>query len=55
VEHPVENFGDPGAALGAILLGRAAIGLQRGYRQGPCLVWCSSDREERGAAMIHSV
>jgi 3-oxoacyl-[acyl-carrier-protein] synthase-1 len=50
--HPVENFGDPGAALGPLMLGLAALGLQRRYRQGPCLVWCSSDRAERGAALL---
>ncbi|AGC48183.1 hypothetical protein MYSTI_06910 [Myxococcus stipitatus DSM 14675] len=50
--HPVENIGDPGAALGPVMLGLAAIGLQRGYLPGPCLVWCSSDREERGAALL---
>lgn len=54
IYHPVENFGDPGAALGPLMLGLTAIGLQRGYRHGPCLVWCSSDREERGAALVSS-
>ena len=54
LHHPVENFGDPGAALGPLMLGLAAIGLQRGYRRGPCLVWCSSDREERGAALMRA-
>jgi 3-oxoacyl-[acyl-carrier-protein] synthase I len=52
IHHPVENLGDPGAALGPLMVGLAAIGLQRGYRRGPCLVWCSSDREERGAALL---
>lgn len=54
VEHPVEFLGDPGAALGPLMVGLAAIGLQRGYRQGPCLVWCASDREERAAALVHT-
>jgi 3-oxoacyl-[acyl-carrier-protein] synthase-1 len=54
IEHPVEFMGDPGAALGPIMVGVAAIGLQRGYRQGPCLVWCASDREERAAALVHA-
>jgi 3-oxoacyl-[acyl-carrier-protein] synthase-1 len=52
VEHPVEFMGDPGAALGPVMLALAAIGLRKGYRQGPCLVWCSSDREERGAVLL---
>jgi 3-oxoacyl-[acyl-carrier-protein] synthase-1 len=52
LEHPVQNFGDPGAALGPLMVGLAAIGLQRGYQEGPCLVWCSSDREERATALV---
>jgi 3-oxoacyl-[acyl-carrier-protein] synthase-1 len=54
-EHPIECMGDPGAALGPILLSLAAIGIQRGYRPAPCLVWCSSDREPRGAALVDAV
>jgi 3-oxoacyl-[acyl-carrier-protein] synthase-1 len=52
IEHPVQNIGDPGAALGPLMVGLAAIGLQRGYREEPCLVWCSSDRETRGAVLV---
>ncbi|MFP2930447.1 hypothetical protein ACLESO_35665 [Pyxidicoccus sp. 3LG] len=54
MEHPVEFIGDPGAALGTLMAGLAAIGLQKGYRQGPCLLWCGSDRAERAAALLHS-
>ena len=54
VEHPVECFGDPGAALGPLMVGLAAIGLTRGYRKGPCLVYCSSDREERAAVLVRA-
>jgi 3-oxoacyl-[acyl-carrier-protein] synthase-1 len=54
IEHPIQNFGDPGAALGPLMVGLAAIGLQRGYREDPCLVWCSSDREARGAALVRA-
>lgn len=50
--HIADSFGDPGAALGPLMIGVAAIGLQRGYRQGPCLVWCGSDRGERGAVLL---
>ncbi len=52
VEHPVDCFGDPGAALGAMMTALGAIGMQRGYRRSPCLVWCSSDMAERGAAVV---
>jgi 3-oxoacyl-[acyl-carrier-protein] synthase-1 len=52
LEHPVQNFGDPGAALGPLMVGLAAIGLHRGHQEGPCLVWCSSDGSERGAALL---
>lgn len=55
LEHPIDCMGDPGAALGPILLSLAAIGVQREYRQAPCLVWCSSDRETRGAALVDAV
>ena len=50
--HPVDCFGDPGAALGPILTGLAAIGIKQGHVSEPCLAWCSSDREERGAALL---
>lgn len=53
IEHPADCFGDPGAALGPLMLGLGAVGMQKGYLDGPCLVWCSSDRQERGAALIH--
>ena len=54
VEHPADCLGDAGAALGPILLGLAAIGLEKGYREGPCLVWSTSDREARGAALLRA-
>jgi len=50
--HPVDCFGDAGAALGPLLMGLAAIGIRKGYLREPCLAWCSSDREERGAALL---
>jgi 3-oxoacyl-[acyl-carrier-protein] synthase-1 len=55
IEHPAENFGDPGAGAGPLMVGMAALGLSRGYRQGPCLVSCSSDREERAAVLLRAV
>jgi 3-oxoacyl-[acyl-carrier-protein] synthase-1 len=54
IEHPVQNVGDPGAALGPLMVGLAAMGIQRGYRQAPCLVWCSSDHEARGAVLVRA-
>jgi 3-oxoacyl-[acyl-carrier-protein] synthase-1 len=54
IMHPAEYIGDPGAALGAILMGLAAIGCQRRYRPSPCLVWCASDKEARAATLIQT-
>jgi 3-oxoacyl-[acyl-carrier-protein] synthase I len=54
IEHPIQNFGDPGAALGPLMVALSAIGLQRGYREDPCLVWCSSDCGKRGAALMRA-
>jgi 3-oxoacyl-[acyl-carrier-protein] synthase-1 len=44
VFHPADCYGDAGAATGAILLALAATALRRGDREGPALVWASSDR-----------
>jgi 3-oxoacyl-[acyl-carrier-protein] synthase-1 len=54
-EHPVDCFGDPGAALGPVTVGLAAIGMQKGYLDGPSLIWCSSDREPRAAALVQGM
>lgn len=51
-EHPADCFGDVGAAFAPTLAGLAALGLARGYRRGPALVWCSSEHELRGAACV---
>lgn len=53
-EHPVEFMGDPGAALGPMMVALSVLGIQRGYREAPCLVWCSSDWAARGAALIET-
>jgi|CXWL01.1.fsa_nt_gi 3-oxoacyl-[acyl-carrier-protein] synthase-1 len=55
MEHPVDCFGDPGAALGPLMIGLATVGMQKGYLKGPSLIWCSSDREPRGAAVIQGL
>ncbi len=52
LEHPAECVGDPGAASGPLSLGLAALGIHKQYRDAPCLVWCSSDREPRAAALV---
>lgn len=52
LQHPVDCFGDAGAALGPLLIALGAIGIQKGYVSEPCLAWASSDREERGAALL---
>jgi len=51
-EHPADCFGDTGAAAGPLLLGLAAIGMNKGYLADPSLVWCSSEGELRGAARV---
>jgi 3-oxoacyl-[acyl-carrier-protein] synthase-1 len=52
IEHPADGFGDLGAAFGPSLVALAAIGMGRGYRKDPCLVFCSSDRGARAAALV---
>lgn len=52
IEHPADCLGDTGAAAGPIMLGLATVGIQRGYRRDPCLVWCTSDRAPRAAALL---
>lgn len=54
IEHPADCVGDTGAALGAMLAALAAMALHDGHRQGPCLVWCSSDLATRGAALVRN-
>jgi 3-oxoacyl-[acyl-carrier-protein] synthase I len=52
VEHPADCMGDPGAALGLIMLGLATYHLARQASEHAALVWCSSDRGERAAALV---
>lgn len=52
IEHPADCCGDPGAALGPLMLGLAALDLARGRIDGTCLVWTASDRGERAAAVL---
>jgi 3-oxoacyl-[acyl-carrier-protein] synthase-1 len=52
VIHPADCFGDAGAAMAPLLIGLGAEGLRKGYRRETCLVWCSSDRGDRGAVLV---
>jgi 3-oxoacyl-[acyl-carrier-protein] synthase-1 len=52
IHHPADCYGDTGAANGALMVGLAALGLAEGYREGPCLVYGSSDRGLRAALAL---
>jgi 3-oxoacyl-[acyl-carrier-protein] synthase I len=54
LQHAADCIGDAGAALGPIQLALAATGLSMGHHQAPCLVWSTSDRDARGAAVLLS-
>jgi 3-oxoacyl-[acyl-carrier-protein] synthase-1 len=51
-EHPADCYGDPGAAAGPLMVGLAALGMKDRQIQGPCLVYCSSEHEKRGALCL---
>ncbi len=55
MNHPVESFGDPGAALGIIMIGMVVNGFTDTYINSPCLIWCSSDKGSRGAVLISDI
>lgn len=52
VSHPADCFGDPGAAMGALLLAIGARAISRGERRGPALIWAASDGETRACALL---
>jgi 3-oxoacyl-[acyl-carrier-protein] synthase-1 len=52
LEHPADCYGDLGAATGGVLMALAHIALTHRHCSGPALVWASSDREERGCALV---
>jgi 3-oxoacyl-[acyl-carrier-protein] synthase-1 len=54
IEHPADCTGDTGAAAGPLMLALAAAGIRKGYRRDPCLVWCTSDRAARAAALLEA-
>lgn len=51
-EHPADCYGDPGAAAGPLMIGLAASGMKNGDIPPPCLVYCSSEHEKRGAVCL---
>jgi 3-oxoacyl-[acyl-carrier-protein] synthase-1 len=55
IRHPAENYGDVGAASGALLVILAAIGIIKGYRQSPALVYASSDHGDRAVTLVSAV
>jgi 3-oxoacyl-[acyl-carrier-protein] synthase-1 len=55
VEHPIDCFGDIGAALGPVMVGLAAEGCKSQRYDMPALVWCSSEGQERAAALLDVV
>jgi len=54
LEHPADCFGDAGAAMGTLLVVVSALALTEGYREGPCLDWCTSDYGDCGAVTLSS-
>ncbi len=54
LEHPADCVGDTGAAMGLIMTILSVIAMQKRYRRGPCIVWCTSDYGNCGALKINS-
>jgi 3-oxoacyl-[acyl-carrier-protein] synthase-1 len=52
IEHPAEYIGYPGAALGPLMLGTAALFLRGRTAVGPALIWACSDSGQRGALLL---
>jgi 3-oxoacyl-[acyl-carrier-protein] synthase-1 len=52
--HPADCFGDTGAAVGALLVGLAALGRVRAGGGGASLVYASSDHGERAAVFLQA-
>jgi 3-oxoacyl-[acyl-carrier-protein] synthase I len=52
MHHPAECFGDIGGAAGPALAALSALGVGRGYRRSPTLVYASSDHELRAALVV---
>lgn len=52
IEHPADCFGDTGAASGPLMIGLAAKGIEKNFRQPPFFVFCSSDKGDRAVAVL---
>jgi 3-oxoacyl-[acyl-carrier-protein] synthase I len=52
-EHPADCMGDTGAAMAPIMVILAVVGMRAGHSEGPCLVWCLSDRGDCGALLAN--
>jgi 3-oxoacyl-[acyl-carrier-protein] synthase-1 len=55
LHHPADCYGDTGAATGALLMALATTALERGDRNGPALVWASSDGPDRACVVLGPV
>lgn len=55
VEHPIDCFGDPGAAIGSLLIGLAAMGISKGVYASPGLIYAASETDLRAACCIGGV
>lgn len=55
IHHPADCLGDTGAACGVILAVLAVLGFEKGYRQSPALITCSSDYGDRAAVVVKTM
>lgn len=53
IEHNADCYGDLGAATGSVLAGIINEKIRNGRVLSPSLIYCSSDREQRAAVVIH--
>ncbi len=53
-EHPADSMGDLGAATGIVFAGIIASYIQAGQTLSPAMMYCSSDRAQRAATVIHN-
>jgi 3-oxoacyl-[acyl-carrier-protein] synthase-1 len=53
IEHNADCYGDLGAATGIVLAGITSEKIKNGRSLAPSLIYCSSDREQRAAVVIH--
>ncbi len=53
VEHYADCYGDLGAVTGIILAGIITEKIKKGQSSAPSLIYCSSDRAQRAAVVMH--